>query len=306
MNCFQIVKLMLDSLYIDIPASVPGGKDRAILQALNQLQKDYKAIHSGSRADYNLDIFDPFLEDDLCFFDIETKIVDYSDPATKFAYVYKYLASHADMIYQCLEESPAVRNLFDRDKLKIRCIGCGPGSDLLGILKFCAGTEKSPELAVTLYDRNEALWTKEVNAMFKILYSDKSVKLNINALDMTNANTKQIRSLSNANLFTIVYFVSEVYADEDNAARFFNSLFDNMKAGAMVLFIDNGTPADFYEWFDDLANGRDLRCVGGRDAYSFRVGSEEQKTDLELYYDKYSKEHQPKLTSTISYRIYRK
>lgn len=298
MKCFQVVKQVLDTLYMDISANTEEN-DRIIIQALNQLQKDYKAIHTGSKASYSLDAFDPFL-DETYSFGIETKVVNYSDPATKFAYVYKYAASHADMVYQRISESATLRKLFDRDKLKVCCIGCGPGSDLLGISKFLAIIGKSPQLNVALYDR-EVSWSKELSAIFK-------KAMDIRRLDITNKNFTQYKHFTTIDLFTIVYFVSEAYTDRDNAEHFFNYLFDNMKPGSIMIFVDNGTPTDFYQWFDNLVRNHNLETIAEENDHRFRFSREEEKTDLGIYYTKFAEENAqcPKLTATIAYRICRK
>ena len=76
----------------------------------------------------------------------EINPIDYSAPATQAAYVFTYLGAHADLVYQTLNgASPDSKAIFNQPKVKIACIGGGPGSDLLGAVKFAERLKKQPK-----------------------------------------------------------------------------------------------------------------------------------------------------------------
>ena len=62
--------------------------------------------------------------------------VDHSDLVSRFAYIYKYVTCHANLVSQTIAESDELGALFNREKVNVTCIGGGPGSDFLGILKY--------------------------------------------------------------------------------------------------------------------------------------------------------------------------
>lgn len=307
MSCFQTIKEALDVLYTRIPATSEKEKDNIIKQALNQLQDDYRSLYKASKRD--LDDYHPFDYDpfdcDLPIYDGEAQGVDYSDLATKFAYVYKYVASHADIVYQLINKTPKLRELFGSDKLSVSSIGGGPGSDILGILKFAREQYQSPHINYHIYDR-ESSWTEVRVALIKEAIRDFFPKptgyfTSLDASDMAFTNHD---ASSHINLLTMIYFLSEVYANKDKVSPFLNYLFDNLKPGARVIFVDNGTTKDFYEWFDDIIKDHGLEPIAEEDSHNFRLGSKEEKTHLEPYYTKFSKfSHDPKLSPTIAYRI---
>ena len=64
--------------------------------------------------------------------------IDYQSPAIQFAYVYKYVICHADFLYQLLQQVKSELLLLAEtdSEVSITCLGVGPGSDILGFLKF--------------------------------------------------------------------------------------------------------------------------------------------------------------------------
>ncbi|HEV2080437.1 MAG TPA: hypothetical protein VGR19_11155 [Allosphingosinicella sp.] len=85
--------------------------------------------------------------------------VDYSKPTSQIAYVYRTLPAHADWVFEALKTVPlSVQQLLRRGSLKVACIGGGPGTDMLGGVKY-AETFGYPKGGInfTVLDR-EAGW----------------------------------------------------------------------------------------------------------------------------------------------------
>jgi hypothetical protein len=76
---FELVKLTLDELYEEGKVEYGKKLDDVIIERIGYLAESYK--------DLGLEERDP---------------VDYSDPATRFAYVYKYVATYGDYLVQTL------------------------------------------------------------------------------------------------------------------------------------------------------------------------------------------------------------
>jgi hypothetical protein len=101
-----------------------------------------------------------------------------------------------------------------------------------------------------------------------------------------------------ADLFTFVYFMSELYGRREKAQPYFENLFKRVQPGATVFYVDNGSPK-FTRWFDGFADKKRFD-VEGEDSTSYQMPSDEQKTDLCEYYEKFGP---VKLTANIAYRI---
>ncbi len=140
MNCFQLVKSVLDEIYAKI--NLPDAeKDAVIEEKLNYLSGQYEKLAFDGK-------------------------VDYADQITRFAYIYCYVTSHVNIIYKIFLSCPELRILMNTETVKMTSIGCGPGSDLLGVLKYLSGVlkylsglDQYPHITCRLYDREEA-WRK--------------------------------------------------------------------------------------------------------------------------------------------------
>lgn len=272
MNCFQIIKSVLDEAYDQIPGD-EARKDDAINGILAALRTDYAKLLEG------------------------TKIV-YSDPIIRFAYIYAYVTSHANLVCTIIENSEDLGNIFDNKKVNVACIGGGPGSDFLGILKYLMTNKKSPAVTFQLCDR-EKTWAEswsdvdnKVDPTFRI--STSYLPLDVTVPDDWKPYQKYFQS----DLFTMIYFMSEVFALRDSADEYFANLFYQAKTGSLFLFVDNNSP-NFYGWFDELAQTHNIDILKSRES-RMTVPFDEDKSDLGRYFEKFSS---PKLTANVAYRI---
>src|SRR5580704_13297801 len=110
MTLFELVKGALDELYEEAQDEYGDHVDEIIRDRLKYLSKSYSELNKEER-----------------------EAIDYKDPATRFAYVYKYVASHGDYIVQLMEmlRAKLEGNIFDRETVRISCVGGGPGSDII-------------------------------------------------------------------------------------------------------------------------------------------------------------------------------
>lgn len=275
MNCFQIIKSVLDEAYSQIPGDEVS-KDNDIKEAIKYLRKEYTNL-------------------------LNSNNITYSDPITRFAYIYTYVTSHANLVCTLIERNYLLGKLFDNPKVNVACIGGGPGSDFLGILKYLMTNKKSPTVKFQLCDK-EKTWAEswcdvddKIDPNFRI--STSYLPLNVTDPDDWKAHNKYFQS----DLFTMIYFMSEIYTLKELANEYFANLFSQAKVGSLFLFVDNNNP-NFYDWFDELALKHNINIINSTSG-QISLPYHEDKNDLEIYFEKFQDIGKPKITANVAYRI---
>lgn len=273
----QLIKLVLDEAYAEIPGP---DKDGAIKGELDRLTQSYGRLKDPARI-----------------------AIDYSSPVARFAYIYKYTVAHADYIKQLIQCCGELQGAFKRQDLSVAAIGGGPGSDLLGILKYMIRGRCTSALTCYLFDRERA-WGDSWSEVAKPLQATFQLYPVFQQLDVTEKATwGSYRKFLNADLFTFSYFLSEVWTFRQAAEPFFTHCFANAKVDAIFMFIDNNDAGgDFAGWFDALAAANNVKPIVSR-ACQMAFSVDEEKKDLEPYYSKFG---WPKRESNVSIRIGKK
>ncbi|MES2643864.1 MAG: hypothetical protein V4850_30530 [Myxococcota bacterium] len=278
MECFKLVYEVLSEIYDGDPRP-EATKDAAIKKQLDYLRDQYVTLASATTAP-----------------------VDYNDAATRFAYVYRYTTSHANLVASVIGAVPALREILEQDKVTIACVGGGPGSDFLGVVKHKLAAGKDGSLKAFLLDKERAwgeTWADVDEHMDGV---DFKLSTFFQDLDVTDSKSwGGFTKYLSADLITMIYFVSEVWAVRAQAEAYFKHLFDKAPSGTLFLFIDNNA-AVFYEWFDKLTSSAGLTTVASAES-GFRLPNHEQKSELGRFFDKFS---YPKITANVAYRVLRK
>lgn len=287
MTIFELVKIALDELYAQGNQQYGADLDEKIKERMEYLSSSYAQLNDNAR-----------------------QPVDYKDPATRFAYVYKYVAAHGDYVVQMMQRLrfELDGNIFQGKNARISCVGGGPGSDIIAVLKYLdeyREHESVEKVTCYLLDKEQAwadTWT-ELDDSF-----DVGVKLNTNfqPLDVTNAESWRFQQkFLQADLFTMSYFVSEVHSlDKDGVVSdFWQTLFNGARPGTLFLYDDNGH-TDFNRYFDDQWKKAKLDCLRSENNVRWIPRYSEQSAELGDYRNKFGQ--QPKLQSYLSYRILRK
>lgn len=123
MTIFELVKIALDELYAQGNQQYGADLDEKIKERMEYLSSSYAKLNDNAR-----------------------EPVDYKDPATRFAYVYKYVAAHGDYVVQVMQQlrSELDGNIFQGKNARITCVGGGPGSDIIAVLKYLNTGSLSP------------------------------------------------------------------------------------------------------------------------------------------------------------------
>ncbi|WDI40476.1 hypothetical protein [Bremerella sp. P1] len=160
---------------------------------------------------------------------------------------------------------------------------------------------KTPELKCQILDR-DASWGESWSDVDDKLGPSFRISTVFHPLDVTDAATwMKFSKYLQADLFTLIYFMSEVYALREQANAYFETLMGSAKSGALMLYVDNNSPG-FASWFDELATRHDWAIVAA-DQGMQNLPFEEEKTDLRPYIDKFDP---PKIRADVAYRIARK
>ena len=198
-------------------------------------------------------------------------------------------------------------NLFEGETLRLSCVGGGPGSDVIGVLKYLSDypSESTKKITCYLLDGEQA-WADTWTEIGASIETPVSVNVNFQPLDVTDPGSWSAqKKFLQADIFTLSYFVSEVYAADNGAvAAFWKKLFDEAKLGALFLYVDNGSEV-FNTYFDTQWHGRgDIEAVAKGDDTWITPRFSEQASELGDYRSKFGQH--PKLKSRISYRVLRK
>jgi hypothetical protein len=279
---FQLIRLVLDELLAQVRAE-HGTNAKALLdKRMTSLSASYAGLNQA-----------------------RTPKIDYSDAITRCVYVYKYVASNADYIYQILVGEKKLADLFNSEKLHVTCIGGGPGSDLIGLLKFILRQKKSVKKITCYLCDQEQAWADSWTDISDKIESDLQLNANFQALDVTDPKSWQKqRKFLNADLFTLSFFISEVVRfDGPKLQEFWKTLFGEAKSGAYFFFVDNGH-TDFTGYFDKLHKAHSIETLAS-DEFEITPSMHEQTSDLGEYikiFGEYPRLKQRKL----AYRLLRK
>lgn len=278
MNCFQIVKTVLDEIYSEIPGENDSIRDVNICNALTYLRSRYAKLLTDSTP------------------------INYSDPVNRFAYVYSYVTCHANLVAQRINTETDFQTLFDKPKVNISCVGGGPGSDFLGILKYMMQFRKTADVKCYLLDREER-WGESWSDVDRKVDSNFRMSTHFQPFDVTATDSWQRiqKYARQSDLFTLTYFMSEIHAVKAKSVLFFNELFRNANPNALFLYIDNDNP-NFYGWFDDLIRDHNITVISSG-CLDTRMPFDEQTVDLGDYYQRFG---DPKLKAKIAYRLCKK
>lgn len=287
MTLFQLVKITLDELYKEALTVYGPDTDAQIKAQFPYLTTSYNQLSSTARAPIN-----------------------YKDPATRFAYVYKYTASHGDYVVQLLAilAQALGGKIFQNDLGRVSCIGGGPGSDVIAVVKYLAdskGKETLKQLIVYLLDKEQAWGDSWTELNVKLPSPTVQLHTAFQQMDVLNPDWTSQRKFLEADLFTLSYFVSEVYALDTGGVvtQFWQRLFKEAKSGALFLYDDNGSDT-FNKYFDHQWQTAGLQLLTQETNTRWYPRSSEQKSELAIYTAKFNAI--PKVQSTLSYRLLRK
>ena len=287
MTLFELIKITLDELYqqgIEEYGDAQALDDR-VRASLSGLSKSFRNLTDPQR-----------------------QPIDYRDPAVRIAYVYCYVAAHGDFIVQALKSlrGHLGGNIFQTESTRVSCIGGGPGSDIVAILKYLSEHSGEPVRSLTFYllDKEQA-WADTWTEIDESLGVELRIKTNFQPLDITRSDTwRGQKKFLKADLITLSYFVSEVccFDYQGQLAATFQNLLGQMKSGALLLYIDNNHPT-FNNFFNGFCPSTGFTDILHKHLVLTPHPSE-QTAAVQDYIDKFGKS--PRLKGTLTLRVLRK
>lgn len=271
---FEMIKRVLDREYAQLGGA---GKDDAIKKRLEELSEHYSDVLGKGGPSY-------------------------ADEITRFAYVFRYTTAHAEYLNQAFSWASDLCNAVERSDVSVTCIGGGPGSDVLGFVKFLLAKEgDKPQLTFSILDK-EQLWADTWAGLDPIVSEEIKTSRTFLNIDVTQPNSYAgHKKPFQANVFTLLYFLSEIFSLKDAATTFLDHCFSAMEKGALLVVLDF-KDSRLQEWIDGLAKNAGLDCIKSGE-FRTVVGPDEEKSAMEEYIEKFG---YPKLQAEIMFRLYRK
>jgi hypothetical protein len=270
---FEIIKQTLDTEY----GAIEGAdKDKRIAECLEALTASYNnvLVQGGP---------------------------SYEDGLTRFAYVFRYATAHADYLNTIIDSSLELKAALTGARVDISCIGGGPGSDVLGFLKFLLKQKKKPQITYFILDKEPA-WGETWADLDANVSAELSTSRNYFPLDVTKSDsyTKYTRPFK-SNIFTMLYFLSEIFKFKTEVTEFLKICFQRMPKGAMLVVLDF-EDSRLMDWIDACAKAGGLEAIASQTT-RMTMDPIEEKGVLKKYIDKFGA---PKLQAQVFVRVFRK
>lgn len=275
MNVFQLIKTVLDEIYEDLVNDLGSESkaDKEVKNKLKYLSEKYIDMPNGV-------------------------VIDYTDDATRFAYIFKYVTCHSNLVADSLESSRCIVKKLDNDVLTASCVGGGPGSELLGLIKYLQKRSYGGKVQCYLFDR-ERSWGESWADVNNKLGNDLSISIFQDQFDVTLPSSWLNKKYFNSDIFFFVFFLSEV--GTANALPYLKYLISNCKKGSIFVYIDNNNPK-FFNQIDNFIDSKGLKILE-KNEFNQTLDFNEEKKDLGIYYDKFGS---PRLDANRVLRIFRK
>lgn len=236
--------------------------------------------------------------------------VSFADPRLRAGYIFQYVNAHARYLARILRLAAASTGgrLFNSPDVRVACLGGGPGTDAIGVVKYLRESHVEPmpqNLHCCVFDK-EPGWSQNWAVVAPQI--GPLVTPYFQALDVTQpvpANAAHF--LATADLITMSYLISEVQKLDANGevSRFIQERFTGAKPGALLVYVDNsGAHTTFFDGIADQMGWVRLS------AYDWVVGQpqwgsfQEDITALEVYETRFGRLQ--RVAAKLSYRVYRK
>lgn len=231
-----------------------------VLQAVLSQTRDVICDVYGLSKDEAFERAEKFIKENSEKWRLDDPQIDYDDPFCRMAYLYMNVAVHANLVELAINSFPEVQTLI-RDRietgkdLRVCALGGGPGSELLGLVRFIQGLnipDKTAYLDFVLVDRVKE-WDESwhalkegVDGQMRAEFGDNRSRwpistsrsfLPLNATSVTDFENFATR-FSGTDLFIFCYLVSELKAFTPGFEQVLSLLAARASPGAMLLFID--------------------------------------------------------------------
>ena len=277
-NNFGTVKSILDDNFSSGLVTDTGMRD-----ALQRLSDSYKELFEGQ------------------------EVVDYASPDTHAAYTYRSLVPHADWISRALSAGGArLEKGLPPGSINVVSIGGGPGTDLLGLLKYLRLRDLGHDVSIHVIDREPA-WQACWSRLIAATETNSTISASFSYADLTDAATIAAEAeIAAADLVITSFVLSEVWRFNASGcvSKSLEKVRDLMKPGAWFVYVDNCAHTCNTNIESTIGSRSDFKIIGAQDDEGRRVGQDE-KTDIISGYKKMLGES-PKLKGEVAHRLWQK
>ena len=285
MKVFPIIRNVLEEEIDEIVDDLDSEQNDLVLAAVGKVRAALKKLSISYSNTY------------------ENELPDFSRPEIRHAYIFRYTTAHADMICQAINKSSDLTALFNEKKVIVSCIGGGPGSDMLGIVKYILRKPDKPNLKIYLIDK-EIAWSNSWGSVDEYVSSEFMCSKDFLTVDVTDPSTYiKLPKHARADLFTFSFFLSEIYRHQEKSNLYFDWLIDKAKPGALLLFIDFRHDNN-KSWISEIAERNDLEVLEEEDERAFRLDFSEEKAELQDLMELYGEG--PRLKGDIVFLLLQK
>lgn len=236
------------------------------------------------------------------------KLIDYGDLAAQTAYVFMYVAGHADFLSQVMAKGLAAgaADIFQRDALTVTSLGGGPGSDLLALVDLVRSlpAEGRPrQIRYRVLDK-QPNWHEILKTVSESQRGTLDIELVFEEVDVTIPALWQSVTCKDDHLLIMNFFVSEVckLREANSVRQCLENVLATLRSGSVFVFNDSSFPS-CYEYMD----ARSSAAGGFR-----RLVAENARLDATPDFDEFFRdclvrfERTPKLGSNAAYRVLRR
>lgn len=207
--------------------------------------------------------------------------IDYSQPACQAAYVYQYMVANANLIYNALRDATATsKAIFSRDQVKIACVGGGPGTEMIGIFKYLERrTPGMPNLLATVLDHHPT-WSSVWPVTLSTRPQGVGASIGFAPMNLSAPAKWHAFDFAQADMITFSYCLSEVWRfnGDGRISKCIASILGAAKAGALIVYSDNGGPNFDPNMERDFAGRPDLIQVHRHNYTHMLIGNDEEKS----------------------------
>lgn len=253
----------------------------AIVNLYNSVHEDqkrkFRVNHQNIRKAF-VDMKEAYLPNPDWQLDFSNKKADYNDPAHRCAYLHKYAMVHTGLLCKVLQSAltkQSIQNdINSKRKLNLCSLGGGPGTDIVSLLFVIKEIFGFIQCRVDVIDFAQE-WKNVFDSIVSELRTGKygSVKDMVSSgyfgydylsADLLNASYwsqyKVLTAVRNADIITMVKFISAAACDKTRLMV--TKIFQNMKGGGMLLFVDNAA-GGFHEMLQEVAASCGMQSVYG-------------------------------------------
>ncbi len=185
---------------------------------------------------------------------------NWDNPANRCAYVFLYFMKHCHLVFLSLQslqrESFFTPWSTNGKNLRICSLGGGPGSELVGMVTFLRENDLCPisRLKCTILDVFPS-WKETWDSIHEHIPELPAVDyIECDLVHHSKLQAPVVDAVKNADIVTMVKTFSSISAFMriDDGAQRMQTIFREMKTGALLLFIDNENAGKSWEFLSSF------------------------------------------------------